>query len=429
MSARVQMREPRFVMFVRPMPSGWFTLTRRDSRIGSESRWVLASSMARLVRQLQRLDSGLGLVGRPIERGTNTMRLNFRIGMLCALMGLAQTARAQTITTFDVPGAVGTYPVAIGAFGRVTGSYVDINQVRHGFVRNAAGAITSFDAPAAGSSNGLGTGVSASNFLGEIVGSALNVTDRYVSRSFIRSPNGRFTQFDGAPGAIYTDAEAINLQGWVAGTYADAGYDTHGFVRFAHGAITTFDVPGFIGVINQIEPGGEVVGSYIESNGFGHGFVHKLDGTLTAFEAPGATRDVDGIGCGKCSGTLTTAANAAGRIVGYFGDASGAIHGFLRERTGKIAVLDVPASSATFPLAINLEGDIAGRYKDATGSVRGFLRAKDGSVESFDVPGLIYGNLIVTGLAPEGDVLGYYQDASAAYRGFVRKPKPRCEPR
>ena len=43
-------------------------------------------------------------------------------------------ARDGTFTTFDPPGAVGTFPLAINPAGAVTGSYTDANFVVHGFL-------------------------------------------------------------------------------------------------------------------------------------------------------------------------------------------------------------------------------------------------------------------------------------------------------
>src|SRR5207249_4679597 len=64
---------------------------------------------------------------------------------------------AQTITTFDAPGAgtgafQGTFPFSpliMNPNGAITGWYTDSALVSHGFLRDRNGAFTTFDAPGA----------------------------------------------------------------------------------------------------------------------------------------------------------------------------------------------------------------------------------------------------------------------------------------
>ena len=49
---------------------------------------------------------------------------------------LAPDGFAQTITTFDVPGATYTSPTAINPAGKITGAYYDASPVSHGFLRS-----------------------------------------------------------------------------------------------------------------------------------------------------------------------------------------------------------------------------------------------------------------------------------------------------
>src|SRR5437764_1472306 len=109
---------------------------------------------------------------------------------------------APTITTFDVPGAgtgpgQGTQGIHINPAGAITGYYLDLGDVFHGYVRTLDGTFATFDAP------GAGTG-----------------------------------PFQGTHGI------AINPAGTISGLYVDASDVIHGYVRAPNGAITTFDVPG-----------------------------------------------------------------------------------------------------------------------------------------------------------------------------------------
>ena len=81
---------------------------------------------------------------------------------------------------------------------------------------------------------GVGTGPTSINALGVIVGSFFDAN--FVVHGFIRSPGGTFTIID-APGATTlvgsgtgTWASGINLQGVVTGNYADTNGANHGFV-------------------------------------------------------------------------------------------------------------------------------------------------------------------------------------------------------
>ena len=75
--------------------------------------------------------------------------------------------KAGAITTFDAPGAInGTAAVSINNSGAIAGSYVDADGVSHGFVRDKAGAITTVDAPGAI----YGTAAVSINDSGTIVG-------------------------------------------------------------------------------------------------------------------------------------------------------------------------------------------------------------------------------------------------------------------
>ena len=67
------------------------------------------------------------------------------------------------------------------------------------------------------------------------------------------------------------------------------------------------------------------------------------------------------------------AINPVGLITGWFFDNSGA-HGFLRTLDGAIVPFDVPGSVATFATEISALGAIIGFYYDADGMQHAFLR-------------------------------------------------------
>src|SRR5437667_7478095 len=118
------------------------------------------------------------------------------------LVALAISTSAQTITTFDAPGAgtgpfQGTYALGINPSGTTTGFSRDGDDVRHGFIRSQDGSFTIFDAPGAGTAAGQGT-----------------------------------------------RAYSVNPSGTITGFFSDSVNTAHGYVRSSQGVITVFDAPG-----------------------------------------------------------------------------------------------------------------------------------------------------------------------------------------
>lgn len=138
---------------------------------------------------------------------------------------------AQTITTFDAPGAgtgpgQGTSALNINPSGTIVGFSRDSNRARHAFIRSTDGSFTVFDAPGAGSGPGQGTRAYAINPDGTITGFFFDSLT--VGHGYVRSNEGVITVFD-APGAgtgpgqgtIVFSPEILNNEGEVAGHYID----------------------------------------------------------------------------------------------------------------------------------------------------------------------------------------------------------------
>jgi hypothetical protein len=112
-------------------------------------------------------------------------------------------AAAQSITTFDAPGAgtgplQGTYATNLNPSGAIIGFSRDANNARHGFVRSQDGSFTIFDAPGAGTGAGQGTRAYVINPSGAITGFFSDSVN--VFHGYVRSNQGVITVFD-APGA------------------------------------------------------------------------------------------------------------------------------------------------------------------------------------------------------------------------------------
>src|SRR6266576_3450106 len=308
------------------------------------------------------------------------------------LIALAiSTTAAQTITTFDAPGAgtgpfQGTRSLNVDPSGTIIGFSVDANNVRHGFVRSPDGSFTIFDAPGAGTAAGQGT-----------------------------------------------RAYSINPSGTITGFFNDAVNVFHGYVRSSLGLITGFDAPGagtgpFQGTFPFspliMNPNGAITGWATDSAFVSHGFLRDRNGGFTAFDAPGA-------GTGAGQGTFPFAISLGGAITGFYTDGTNANHGFLRDQRGAITTFDAPDAGnvpgsfqGTFPFGINTSGAITGWYTDDANVNHGFVRDRHGALVEFDVPGAGTGpgqGPNVYSIAPNGAVTGFFLDPDNVVHGFVRE--------
>lgn len=261
-----------------------------------------------------------------------------------------------------------------------------------------------------------------------------------------------FTTID-APGASDTEAFGINNSGLITGFYVigglghgfwwrngtlhtvqhstDPNEDTllghandldlvagnYGSQSSQHAAIysilankwiTLPDIAGKpINVGNGINLWGSVVGaastgSLIDaSNSVGWIWDGKA---YSFFTAPGAAQ----------FGTEPVGINALGLVSGYFQDAGGSFHGFLKAGS-KFKNVDVPDATDTFALGINSFADQAGYYFGQDGNAHGFVLWA-GVFTTVDVPGS--SNTLVTDINDGGDLTGLSFDAKGTH-GFI----------
>jgi len=360
--------------------------------------------------------------------------------LACLPLELAPRADsvAGAFTAFDVPGAgkdtgEGTSPQSINDNGEITGNYKDARGVLHGFVRRREGAITTFDVPGASKGAGLGTSPQSINRGGDVAG--YYFTDpKGVRHGFVRHADGSIAKFDPA-GTAGTVVQSINAEGDITGNYV-ANDVAHGFIGRKDGTYVTFDPPqSFNTAPTSINSRGDVAGYYEDEQGALHGFVRRSDGTFAAFAAPGANA-LEG------RGTFVMTMNDDGEAAGYyFSGPNNAVHGFLRRTNGTFTTFDTPGSitdtrphtdeegyivrAVTTPQSLNQAGELGGYYGDAKGVVHGFLRHKDGAFDTFDAPGASHtGDLgtFIMSINKNGDAAGYFfAGQGELIRGFVLK--------
>ena len=292
---------------------------------------------------------------------------------------------ASTFATYDAPGAgkaanQGTITFGINVFGVITGFLIDANNVSHGFVTTAPFKhFTILDEPDAG--KGAGQGTTAGNIKpegGEIAGSYVDSNN--VSHGFVTAPPYHtFTSFDpkGSVSTLIPVVSALNQEGEVTGTYRDASGVFHGFVRAANGTITEYNVkgagtgPGQGTSGSSINDLGTTTANYIDSNGVNHGFARDRSGHITTFNVTAA-------GDGPGQGTIPEGINLGGEITGQWVDSIGANHGFVRSQSGDTVTFDAPGAGTasgqgTLPATPNVYGVITGQYIDSNNVHFGFL--------------------------------------------------------
>jgi hypothetical protein len=349
-------------------------------------------------------------------------RLALSLLSLCTLgLSLSASAQQSTFTTFDPPGSiVETIPTSMNPSGAITGWYFDGN-IFHGFLRSRQGAFTILDFPGA-----TGTSGASINPAGTITGYYWGASVPPAFRGFVRSPDGVLTSFDPA-GSVDTEPASNNPAGEISGTYYDANHVSHGFLRDRDGAITSFDVPDSNGgtFVTGMTPSGEITGYYNDNDQPPYpqrGFLRSRDGTYTTFVAP------PGEGCSSCRvnvlSTYPSSINRAGEIIGnFYRDDAETVYGFVRERDGRMTILDAPCPGGSiFPNSINAAGVIAGNYYGC-GAEHGFVRDRDGKIITFDPPGSTY--TMPTSINDAGAITGWYVDASSVTHGFLRSPGPK----
>jgi hypothetical protein len=103
-----------------------------------------------------------------------------------------------------------------------------------------------------------------------------------------------------------------------------------------------------------------------------------VGGQFITFDPPGSTL------------TLASGITPDGTITGYYTDASGVQHGFLRDRNGSFATFDPPGSTSTAPTSISPSGEIAGAWCETSlfscPRLHGFVRTSNGTITTFDSP-------------------------------------------
>jgi hypothetical protein len=186
------------------------------------------------------------------------------------------------------------------------------------------------------------------------------------------------------PGALSTNARAINDLGQVAGFYFSGG-NTSGFI-YSGGTFTTLNVPGATNThLLGINNAGLIIGNF-STGGDSTPFLYSAGTFTTLPQDPSAKTSTDFVGI-----------NNNGQMVGFYDGT----HPFLYS-SGSFTNLPQPSNSiSALPMGINDNGQIAGYYLTSTNIV-GFIDT------SGIYNNLIFGNdtLLAQGINNDGVIVG-----------------------
>jgi uncharacterized membrane protein len=336
--------------------------------------------------------------------------------------------------SFDVPTATYTQGIAINDRGQITGLWQDQNGTSHGFLREADGRIVTFDPPGmgvGGAGAARGTYPTGINNRGDIVGYYSDKTGG--QHGFLRSADSQYTVIDD-PNAntspISTAVYAISDTGVIVGGFTDTGdVPVHGFLREADGSFITVDNPGAEGgsTCYGINIEREVVcqALVLRDNFFvGRGFTRYRDGALITFNDAQAGPGGTFVGCnGSCGYASFQILNGGRQVTGYYLDANGVFHGYLRHANGSFTDITVPGTSSgpgTVPASVNSLGTVVGSaYPNELTLGDAFIRFADGTLALFDAP--VTGQQGTNALAVNSfnEVTGLWTDANFVGHGFL----------
>jgi hypothetical protein len=293
--------------------------------------------------------------------------------------GFLRKARGE-IVTFDAPNVgygtpavsygLGTIPTDINNEGDIVGYYTDAAGAYHGFVRSARGKFRIIDDPGSTSSPPA-TIAQAINDWGVVVGFWFDSNLNF--HGFVHQVDGSFTTVD-PPGDLFAECYHINDLGEVGGDWVDATTFTwHGMLLHPDGKLVTFDAPNgtsdtFGGLGQALNLEGSFAGTYADANYGVHGYVRYRNGKFAEFTAPGG-------GTSGFNGTWSASLNLLGTVVGYSAEANGSTDGYVRFADGTLILANAPVAGqqSTVAWAINDLNEFTGYWYDANGAQHGFV--------------------------------------------------------
>jgi YVTN family beta-propeller protein len=181
--------------------------------------------------------------------------------------------------------------------------------------------------------------------------------------------------------------------------------------RILNYSFQAFDPPGSVDTIpHAINNLGQSVGKFQDASGVVHGYLRQPDGSFVTIDPSGsALSDAFGI-------------NDLGVIVGFWQDANGIFHGFTRSPSGSFTTTDFPGAAGSQFTGINSSGVLVGVYSlgDPTTNIS-FIDAR-GVFTSFEDPSAAPMQTAALAINSGNSISGFFTDPEGNDHGFVRSP-------
>jgi hypothetical protein len=255
-----------------------------------------------------------------------------------------------------------------------------------------------------GSTNAVADGINNKSLVSGYYEDSSSIYHGFVWRDDV------FTKVD-HPGAAYTKLYSLNNRGVVIGLYGNSSGTTEHTVTYSAQSHEWTMLPDIAGYpYNEgygINDDGVAVGNAFTSSGSSVAWIwDPATLSYSFFTVPGAAE----------YSTSPSGLNDKGQVAGYFADASGAYHGFLKEY-GTYTTIDVPGAPFTFLDGLNSSGIIQGQIYDAAGAAEGFVATSGGVFTIVNYPGAA--NTALVGINDRGDLSGSYWETFGVNTAFI----------
>lgn len=245
---------------------------------------------------------------------------------------------------------------------------------------------------------------------GDVVGTVIYPTG--VGQGFFfRLRDSKFSDVFYEPNDTghFTHGRGINNKRHACGEYLKEDGTFHGYL-LQHPTFNEVDIRNSLQTIPLgINNVGDYVGSVVLNDGTQPAFI-RLDKTVTTFAVPDAIA------------TFAYQLNTSNQIVGYYVDAGGVAHGYMRDSLGNLTYpIDVAGATGTLLLGNNDMNWVVGRYTDVSGVTHGLFFVTPDTMITFDYPDASFTSL--NGINKNGFIVGSYLDASGFFHGFQARVK------
>jgi probable HAF family extracellular repeat protein len=223
-----------------------------------------------------------------------------------------------------------------------------------------------------------------------------------------------------------------DIVGWFSQDQLGVADDGHVYVLPDAGYILSANWPGTYGTLGftafgdygthalGINSGDQIVGYYVDAVGVEHGFLRNF----TGYGVRGGYISLDPTGS---INTMAEGINDDGQIVGLYETADLADHGFIYNiATNAFTPIDVNGATSTEALGVNNSGAVVGVYFDGSGKEHGFVRTSTGQFTIVDDPNAGTGGTLVGGINNEGEIVGWYTGSDGHDHGFTATPNVFC---